>query len=161
MPRAGGSSGAASLLTRLGAHAGARFGERVQQVGLSRSQCEILDLLTANPGISQQRLAQLVGMLPSRVVAAVDAMEEAGLVRRQRDDADRRRNSLRLTSGGRAAVQKVAAVARAHEDDLCAALSSTERRQLAALLERIAAEQGLTPAGRPGYPAPRRSSTRR
>jgi DNA-binding MarR family transcriptional regulator len=91
----------------------------------------------------------------------IDDMEEAGLVRRQRDGADRRRNSLVLTTGGKAALQRVAAHARAHEDDITAALSGTERKQLTALLRRIADQQGLTAAMEPGYRALRPSSTRR
>jgi DNA-binding MarR family transcriptional regulator len=152
--------GAAFLLAQVGAHAAARFGERVHDVGLSRPQSGILGLLTANPGISQQELAQLLGMLPSRVVALVDEMEEAGLLRRQRDDVDRRRNSLVLTPAGKAALQKVAAVARAHEDDICAGLAASERRQLIGLLERIAAQQGLTPGVHPGYKSLRPAARR-
>jgi DNA-binding MarR family transcriptional regulator len=152
--------GAAFLLAQIGAHAAARFGERVHEVGLSRPQSGILGLLTANPGISQQELAQLLGMLPSRVVALVDEMEEAGLVRRQRDDVDRRRNSLVLTAAGKAALQKVAAVARAHEDDICSGISASERRQLTGLLERIAEQQGLTPGVHPGYKSLRPTARR-
>jgi DNA-binding MarR family transcriptional regulator len=122
-----------------------RFGARVRELGLSYPQSSILGLLTANPGISQQELAQLLGMLPSRVVALVDEMEEAGLIRRQRDAADRRRNALVLTASGKAVLQKVTTVGRAHEDDICSALNAGERRQLAALLERIAEQQGLAP----------------
>src|SRR4051794_10754201 len=152
--------GAAFLLAQIGAHAAMRFGDRVHDLGLSRPQSGILGLLTAHPGISQQELAQLLGMLPSRVVALVDEMEEAGLVRRQRDDVDRRRNILVLTAPGKAALQKVGTVARAHEDDICAALSASERRQLIGLLERIAAQQGLTPGVHPGYTALRPTARR-
>jgi DNA-binding MarR family transcriptional regulator len=153
--------GAAFLLAQIGAHAATRFGERVGAVGLSRPQSGILGLLTAHPGISQQDLAQLLGMLPSRVVALVDEMEELGLIRRQRDEADRRRNTLVLTAAGRAALTKVGAIARAHEDDVCSALTASERRQLTGLLERIAEQQGLTPGVHPGYPALRPATTRR
>ncbi len=161
MSREGRPQGAAFLLAQVGAHAAMRFGERVHEVGLSRPQSGILGLLTANPGISQQELAGLLGMLPSRVVALVDEMEELGLIRRQRDEADRRRNTLVLTAAGNAALQQVGAVARAHEDDLCSALSASERRQLTGLLERIAEQQGLAPGVHPGYRSLRPATTRR
>lgn len=131
-------SGAAFLLAQLGAHAAARFDERVQALGLSSSHARILGVLTAHPGISQQELAGLLGMLPSRVVALVDEMEEARLLRRQRDDADRRRNVLVLTSNGTATLHNVAALARSCEDEICAVLTAAERRQLTRLLERMA-----------------------
>lgn len=153
--------GAAFLLAQVGAHAAARFGDRVHAIGITRPQAGILGLLTANPGISQQDLARLLGMLPSRVVALVDEMEEAGLVRRHRDETDRRRNTLVLTAAGRSALQRVGAVARAHEDDVCAALDARERNQLTTLLERIAEQQDLEPGVHPGYRSLRPSTSRR
>lgn len=148
-------TGAASLLAQVGAHAAARFGERVGEVGVSRPQSGILGLITGNPGISQQDLARLLGILPSRVVALVDEMEEGGLVRRQRDENDRRRNTLVLTPAGSATLRRVAAVSQAHEEDVCEALSSGEREHLTRLLERIAEQQGLTPGVHAGYRAVR------
>ncbi len=161
MPHDARPQGAAFLLAQVGAHAAMRFGERVDEIGLSRPQSGILGLLTAHPGTSQQELAQLLGMLPSRVVALVDGLEEAGLVRRVRDEVDRRRNTLVLTPAGKAALQKVGSVARAHEEDVTSALSPTEREQLVGLLERVADQQGLTPGVHPGYKALRPSTAKR
>jgi DNA-binding MarR family transcriptional regulator len=56
-----------------------------------------------------------------------------------------------LTEAGRAALETIGRVARAHEADVCAALTDTERNQLIALLGRIAEQQGLTPGVHPGY----------
>lgn len=161
MPRDARPQGAAFLLAQIGAHAATRFGERIGELGLSRPQAGILGLLAANSGISQQELAQLLGMLPSRVVALVDELEQAGLVRRQRNARDRRRNTLMLTTSGTAVLQQVASVARSHEDDVCSALTASERKQLTAWLERIAGQQGLTPGVHPGYRTLRPSHTRR
>ena len=150
-PPQGPPASAAFLLTQVGTYAAQRFAERIGEHGLTPPQSGILGLLRSNPGISQQRLAEVLGMLPSRVVVLIDELESAGLVERTRDGADRRRNALALTTGGSAALQTIATVARAHDDELCRALSAAERATLNDLLTRIAADQGLTPGVHPGY----------
>lgn len=149
----GPAASSAFLLTQVGTHAAQRYAERVGEHGFTPPQTGILGLLRAHPGISQQQLAETLGMLPSRVVALIDELEADGLVERTRDGADRRRNSLDLTDRGRSALRTVASVARAHDDDVCAALDATERATLHELLTRIAEQQGLTPGVHPGYRA--------
>jgi DNA-binding MarR family transcriptional regulator len=72
-------------------------------------------------------------------------------VERSRDPADRRNYALSLTPGGRKEFAKLGAVALAHEQAMTAALEPDERAQLASLLRKVAAEQGLTPGVHPGY----------
>lgn len=143
--------GAAFLLAQIGAYAAGQFGARLAQHGLTPPQAGILRLLASRPGTSQQELAGTLGMLPSRVVAFVDELEADGLVQRVRDEIDRRRNALQLTAQGRATLQVIGRVGKAHEDALCAGLSERERAQLRTLLTKIADEQELTPGVHPGY----------
>jgi DNA-binding MarR family transcriptional regulator len=154
-------SSAAFLLTQIGAHAAGRFAERIGEHGLTPPQTGILGLLRGRPGISQQQLADMLGMLPSRVVAFVDELESAGYVERVRDGADRRRNSLGLTTAGKAVLRTIATVARAHDADICAALSDKEHATLRALLTRVAEQQGLAPGVHPGYRSLRPPAARR
>jgi DNA-binding MarR family transcriptional regulator len=153
--------GAAFLLTQLGTHAAQRYADRIAEHGLTPPQTGILGLLRANPGISQQQLAELLDILPSRMVAFIDELEDAGYVERVRDDADRRRNSLGLTTAGKGALRTISSLARAHEDDICAALTAKERAALTGLLTRIADQQGLTPGVHPGYRTLRPPAARR
>jgi DNA-binding MarR family transcriptional regulator len=157
----GPANSAAFLLTQIGAHAAARYAERIGEHGLTPPQTGILGLLRGRPGISQQQLAEMLGMLPSRVVAFVDELEAAGYVARVRDGADRRRNSLELTAEGKAVLRTIGTVARAHEADVCAALSDKEHATLKTLLTRIAEQQGLTPGVHPGYRSLRPPAARR
>jgi DNA-binding MarR family transcriptional regulator len=154
-------SSAAFLLTQLGAHAAARFADRIGEHGLTPPQAGILGQLRARPGISQQELAELLGMLPSRIVAFVDELESAGYVERLRDGADRRRNALELTAAGKTVLRTIGAVARAHDADICSALTEKEHGELTALLTRIVQQQGLTPGVHPGYRALRPPAARR
>lgn len=151
----------AFLLAQIGAHAAQRFAERIGEQGFTPPQAGILGLLRARANLSQQELAQLLGMLPSRVVAFVDDLESAGLVRRVRDDTDRRRNALVLTDAGSRALATIGSVGRAHDEDICQALGKRERQQLAGLLARIAEQQGLRPGVHPGYRSVRPSAARR
>lgn len=143
--------GAAFLLAQVGAHAAMKFAERIAAHDLTPPQAGILGLLRGAPGISQQQLAQRLGILPSRVVGFVDELERLGLVERVRDDTDRRRNALQLTAAGRGALEVIGRAARAHEADICAGLSEREHEQLTGLLARVAQGQGLTPGVHPGY----------
>ena len=143
--------GAAFLLAQLGAHAAGRFADRVAEVGLTPPQAGLLRAIAREPGSSQQQLATRLGLLPSRMVAFVDDLEERGLLRRERSSADRRQYALRLTEDGESLMRRLATVARAHDRDLLQSLSEAERGLLADLLRRVAREQGLTVGVHPGY----------
>jgi DNA-binding MarR family transcriptional regulator len=151
---AGGPPGAGSiafLLAQVGAHAAARFAERLAPLGLAPQHAGILRLVGASAGLSQRALAERLGILPSRLVALVDELEARGLVERRDDPADRRNYALHLSEAGHTLLGDVGRVARAHGESLCGALSEEERQQLASLLERIAEEQGLAPGVHPGF----------
>jgi DNA-binding MarR family transcriptional regulator len=146
-----GAGSAAFLVAQVGAHAAARFAERLSALGLSPSHAGILRILAASPGLSQRALAERLDILPSRLVALLDELEERGLLDRRDDPEDRRSYALHLSKQGRQVLEQVARVAREHQDALCAALTAPERDQLASLLRRIAGQQGLTAGVHPGY----------
>lgn len=158
MATSGSPTGAAFLLAQLGAHAASRFASRLGQRDLTPPQAGILRQLREGDGLSQQELADRLRIPASRVVAFVDDLEGRGLLRRERNPSDRRQNILRTTHSGRDALRAIGSVAREHEADLLAALDDDERRQLTALLERVAQQQGLTPGVHPGYRYLRTSS---
>ena len=144
-------SGPAFLLAQLGAHAAARFGERLEAVDLLPAHAGVLRILAASPAITQQALAVALNTLPSRLVALIDEMEEKGLVERRANEADRRRYALHLTKKGEATLHAVERIAREHQKTLLAALSEEEQQRLGELLQRVADQQGLIPRVHPGY----------
>jgi DNA-binding MarR family transcriptional regulator len=143
--------GVAFLISQVGAHAAARFAERMEKLGFTLQQVGLLRAMSAREGQSQQALAEHLGLVPSRVVSFVDDLEARGLVERRRNPTDRRLHALYLTPEGQAALGEIGAAAREHEAGLCAALNAEEREQLALLLRRIAEQQGLTPGVHPGF----------
>jgi DNA-binding MarR family transcriptional regulator len=143
-------AGLAFLLSQVGAHASARFAERLEPLGLKPAHVGILRVIEQADGLSQQALGERLGMFPSRLVGILDELEERQLVERRDSPTDRRSYALYLTGAGREALERIMRVAGEHQTALCTALDEAERAQLAGLLARIAAEQGLTPGVHPG-----------
>lgn len=150
-PESGRRRSASFLLTQIGSHAAAKFAERLTPLGLSPPDAGVLRMLRQNAGISQQELAGALKIHPSRLVAILDGLETQGLAQRQPNAEDRRTYALHLTDKGQSVLTEIGRLYTAHHDALCAALNEEEQEQLASYLERIAAEQGLTPNVHPGY----------
>ena len=144
-------AGAAFLLAQVGAHAASKFGERLAELNLVPAHAGIFRILAARPAITQQALATALKALPSRLVALIDELESRGLLERRPHETDRRSYALHLTEAGKSTGQAIGRIAREHQKSLLAALSEEERGQLAALLQRIADQQGLIPRVHPGY----------
>ena len=60
-------------------------------VGVSSSDLECLDFLNIEGRVTAGRLAELTGLTTGAITGVVDRMEKAGLVRRERDEEDRRK----------------------------------------------------------------------
>ena len=100
----------------------------------SPGRAGILFLIDANPGVTQSRLAQAVGLDRSTLVGVLHELE--GLVERRRG-TDRRTNGLWLTRTGRALVESLKRRVRVHERRVAARLTPAERSQLLELLEKL------------------------
>jgi DNA-binding MarR family transcriptional regulator len=141
----------AFLLAQLGAHAASQFAERLGVLELAPADAGILRLLRVAAGLSQQELAGKLQIHPSRLVAILDNLEKRGFVERRANPDDRRLYSIHLTRDGGEILQKIGRVAMEHQDALLTALSNREREELAAMLLRIADQQGLVRGVHPGY----------
>lgn len=145
-------TGNSFLLAQIGAHAAARFAQRIAELDLTPAQAGLLRLVARQPGQSQQALARELRTPASRLVPLVDHLEGRGLIERRRNPQDRRHHALYMTAkGGQFMKARLGPIGIAHEDDICAALTMAERDQLHGLLSRIGAQQGLTPGVHPGY----------
>lgn len=113
------------------------FGESVSD--LPPGRVGILLIIDANPGVTQTRLAQAIGLDRSTLVGVLHALEARSLVERRRGK-DRRTNGLLLTRAGRALVTDLKRRIRVHERRVAARLTAEERTQLLELLARLAAK---------------------
>jgi DNA-binding MarR family transcriptional regulator len=142
---------AAFLLAQVGAHAAKQFADRLTPLNLTPPHAGILRRLAHSSGLNQRELANQLGMHASRLVGVVDEMELLGLVVREGNTDDRRSYSLQITLKGRTTLEEIAKISRQHNDALCIALNPEEKEVLAALLQRIADQQGLSRGVHPGF----------
>jgi DNA-binding MarR family transcriptional regulator len=153
--KAGSESGrgspAAFLLAQVGAHAASKFAERLAKLELAPHHAGILRILGSTPAMTQQALATMLGMVPSRLVALLDELQERRLIERRENPGDRRSYALHLTEKGRTTLGLIGQISREHQKAILSALSDAERVELAGFLQRIADEQGLTRKVHPGY----------
>ena len=141
----------AFLLSQLGHRSASVFADLIASINLTPPHAGILRVIAAEPGRSQQALSGQLGLLPSRVVAYVDELEDLGYVERRRNPDDRRLHALYLTPSGKKALSKIGELGRQHERLMTAGLDSEQRDTLRQLLAAIAERQGLTPHVHPGY----------
>src|ERR1700760_1411300 len=101
------ADGPAFLLAQVGAHAAARFAERLEPLGLKPPHAGILRVIRQADGLSQQALGEKLGMFPSRLVGVLDELERRGLVERRDNPSDRRSYALHLTDAGRDVCEQI------------------------------------------------------
>ncbi|MFB4303804.1 MarR family winged helix-turn-helix transcriptional regulator [Actinomadura sp. NTSP31] len=89
--------------------------------------------------LSQREVAERLRMDAGDLVGIVDALEEAGHVRRRRDPADRRRYALEATDDGRAYLEECLDARVRLNELLFEPLSPDERRLFRAMLLRVLA----------------------
>jgi DNA-binding MarR family transcriptional regulator len=69
-------------------------------LGITGGQAALMHVIKCNPGIGVRELARREGMSAAGMSTALTRLEDAGLVRRVRAAADRRRVGLELTDHG-------------------------------------------------------------
>lgn len=125
-------SDAARLLRRA-------FDARVRQLGMTSTQARLLLLLEHSEGENQGFYAERLEVEPISLCRLVDRMEEAGLLERRRDPADRRAWRIHLTERSRQVVDKVRSGLAGMEEEMLAGLDQHQRDSLSDLLERVRA----------------------
>src|ERR1700761_9401088 len=82
-------------------------------------------------------LADRLGIVPRSLAMVIDALEEAGLVRREVDPRNRRAILLRLTDRGTAVRDELREARRRAAEDLFTPLSAEDRKTFASLLAHL------------------------
>jgi len=109
--------------------------ERLAPLGLTPAQERALRVIARDdepPRMTE--IADRLGIVPRSLTTVVDALEEAGLVRREIDPSNRRAILLRLTDRGSAVRDELREARRRAAEDLFAPLSVADRKTLADLL---------------------------
>jgi DNA-binding MarR family transcriptional regulator len=91
------------------------FNRRVQELGLTQTQWQLLAYLARQEGMRQAQIADLLEMQPISVARLVDRMEANGWIERRPDPEDRRAVNLFITAKAEPILEKMwehAAIAR-------------------------------------------------
>jgi len=112
-----------------------RFEAELTPLGLRQRQLVALSYLRDHGPAPQQAMAEALSIDPSNVVLLLNELEDAGLATRSRNQADRRRHIVEVAPAGERALEQVARVLDAIEDDVLSALDAGQRDALNDLLD--------------------------
>lgn len=91
--------------------------------------------------MTQQRLGLRLGIDRTTIVTVVDGLQDAGLIERNRDPADRRAYLIVVTESGTAAQRRGRRLVRQAERELLGALTDEEHGTVTGLLARAVPER--------------------
>ncbi|MEP7315462.1 MAG: MarR family transcriptional regulator [Sphingomicrobium sp.] len=94
------------------------FDRRAAPLGVTRAQWRALAWIGRQPGMRQVELADHLDIEPITLCRIVDRLEEAGLMERRRDPADRRAWLLHLTEKGEPLVRDLRGLAASMADEV-------------------------------------------
>ena len=112
-------------------------GERGGEGCRSRGAGHILELLTERSGVSQQTIADALGVRAQSASEALAMLEGQGFIRREASPCDRRVTLIHLTDAGRVHAAELVQEHRAHARQYFSVLTEEEKATLAALLQKI------------------------
>ena len=113
------------------------FDQQVREIGVTGPQARLLLTLNRRPGENQGFYAEQLEVEPITLCRMVDRLEEASMVERRPDPADRRAWQLHLTDKSRKVVEKLQQRVDSLVEDMLAGLTSAERSEFARLLKVV------------------------
>ena len=145
------------LITRLARAMRRQFERAVAPLGLRARHLVALTHLKDHGPSAQQTLIEALGLDASNLVALLNELEDADLIVRSRDRADRRRGIIELSAEGERLLMEVDRALEAVDDEI---LGGAQRRR-ARDAERAARPRGREPGRSSATRRRRRSATRR
>jgi DNA-binding MarR family transcriptional regulator len=104
---------------------------------MSPQRYSALTLIARNEGLTQGRLAHLLGIAGSGAVILIRSLTSLGYVEPETSARDARAYALKATAAGRRALKRIDAAIFKHEERVMAVLSEKERKTLVQLLTRL------------------------
>ena len=113
------------------------FDRRAAPLGVTRAQWKALAWIGRQPGLRQVELAEHCEIEPITLCRIIDRLEDAGLVERRRDPADRRAWSLHLTGKGEPLVKQLRAIAERMTEEAFGGMDEQRIEALRATLAEV------------------------
>jgi MarR family transcriptional regulator for hemolysin len=127
------------LLTRTARVTAQAFERAMAEAGGSAATWQVLLLVRSQKWEKQSSMAEAMGITAATLTHHLNALEKQGLVRRWREESNRRAQHVELTAEGIALFDRLRTVAMAHDARLRRGFSAAELEQLAGLLDRLRA----------------------
>lgn len=106
------------------------FDEKARLLGMTRPQWQVISILSAHEGINQGGLAEILEVEPITLGRMIDRLQEAALVERHPDPADRRAWRLHLTVKAQELLEQLRPLANDTMDAAQEGLSQADKDSL-------------------------------
>ena len=113
------------------------FDRAMAEAGGSAAAWQVLLLVRSGQWGQQSEMAAAMGVTSATLTHHLNALERQGLVRRWREESNRRAQHVELTEEGVARFDRMREVAMRHDARLRAVLADDELATLAGLLDRL------------------------
>lgn len=113
------------------------FMERMAAYELKVVEFSVLSLLAHNPGLTSRHVCATLNIMPPNLVGLVAALEKRGLLERRPHPSDGRAMGLYLTQNGEALTAEAEQAVAQLEVDATAKLTTSERKTLIRLLQKV------------------------
>ena len=127
------------------------FSRRAESLGVTGAQWKVMLKLTLKPGLRQTELADILEIEPITLSRIIDRLQDAELVERACDPADRRAWRLHVTAKAGPIVEKLKAIAGEMTAEAFAGIDNkdveTTRRVLAQVREQVGQLASVKRAG--------------
>ena len=128
----------------------AGFDQAMTEAGGSLPTWQVLLLVSSQDWETQSRIAKAMGITGATLSHHLNALESEGLVRRWRDQENRRVQRVELTAEGTELFERMRGAAMAYDKRLRSLIGEEGAEQLAELLDRLA--HGLTQVESQSFP---------
>ena len=113
------------------------FEQKITGFGVAPRYFGMLEIIAANPGIPQSRLAEAIFLDRSSLVPILDTLTREGWVERKPAPQDKRVRRVFLTPEGAARLAELEREVAAHEAMVTAGLSASDKARLLTLLQTV------------------------
>ncbi len=113
------------------------FAETFSDLGLTQKQVSVLWLVGDQPGISQIEVGSRLHMDRATTMTIVNRLQDRGYLRRERSEADGRKQALYLTESGHDGLAEAKQCIASHESWLKNRFTRQEIEKLVEMLARI------------------------
>ncbi|MFI8826298.1 MarR family winged helix-turn-helix transcriptional regulator [Streptomyces sp. NPDC053431] len=132
------------LLGRAAARGRGLVAAALAEEGLRMWHHAVLAAVAERGPVAQAALGRSLAIDPKDMVGVLNDLQAGGLVSREPDPTDRRKNAITVTPDGRHLLDRCRRLADRANDELLAPLDPAERTRFLALLRRVAFEPDVT-----------------